>query len=211
MKRVPHWTRGDQIVYREVWKNRIWTARPVTVVQDTSKLIVLYLSAGTHWNRPAPVDEDKNIFHHYLLKGRWSLVEQVWRWDSLILIPPGEAHAVHIMRGEEKGSREFVGWYINLQEPLRRTPIGFDFMDQELDIVVKPDLSEWGWKDEASFEKARELKLFSEDEAGQIRAEGAKMILRIETKELPFNRGWEKWYPPVEWPVPSLPEGWDSL
>lgn len=143
MRGLLNWATGDQIVYREVWKNRVWTARPVTVVQDTPELIVLYLSAGTRWQRPAPLDEGVNIYHHYLLKERWQLVEQVWVWDSLILVQPGETYAVHIMRGEGRGSREFVGWYVNLQEALRPTAIGFDFMDQELDIVVKPDLSEW--------------------------------------------------------------------
>lgn len=68
---IPHWATGDQIVYREVWKNRVWTARPVTVVQDTPELIVLYLSAGTRWKMPAPLDEGVNIYHHYLLKENW--------------------------------------------------------------------------------------------------------------------------------------------
>ena len=77
MAQTPYWVTGKQVVYREVWKNRVWAARPVTVVQDSSELIVLYLSAGTHWQRPAPLDEGVNIFHYYLLKGNWPLVEQV--------------------------------------------------------------------------------------------------------------------------------------
>ena len=66
-----------------------------------------------------------------------------------------------------------------LQEPLRRTAIGFDFMDQELDIVVKPDLSEWVWKDEERFQRAQEAGRFSTHQAREIRAEGERVITRI--------------------------------
>jgi len=84
-------------------------------------------------------------------------------------------------------------------------------MDQELDIVVKPDLSEWVWKDESRFAKAQEMGIFSEQQACEIRAEGERVIQRIRAKAPPFNNGWENWFPPAEWPIPSLPEGWDKL
>ena len=113
------------------------------------------------------------------------------------------------MWGEE--NREFVGWYINLQEPLRRTAIGFDFMDQDLDIVVKPDLSEWVWKDKESFARAQELGIFSDQQAREIRAEGERVIERVRTQTFPFNGGWENWFPDPEWPIPCLPKGWDKL
>jgi hypothetical protein len=35
MSQTPYWTTGNQIVYREVWRSKVWTAKPVTVVQDT--------------------------------------------------------------------------------------------------------------------------------------------------------------------------------
>jgi hypothetical protein len=43
---------------------------------------------------------------------------------------PDEAHAIWIFwDGPE---REFRGWYVNLQEPLRRTAVGYDTQDLEL-------------------------------------------------------------------------------
>jgi hypothetical protein len=107
---------------------------------------VLYLGAGTRWKKPAPIDASEDLFG-CLLSGDWRLVDAVWVWDSVLLICPGEAHAVHIMRGEGRGNTELAGWYINLQEPVRRTELGFDFMDEELDVVVQPDLSGWEWKE----------------------------------------------------------------
>ena len=43
-------------------------------------------------------------------------------------------------------------WYVNLQDPFRRSALGFDYLDQELDVIVSPDLERWRWKDEEKFE-----------------------------------------------------------
>jgi len=46
-------------------------------------------------------------------------------------------HAIWVFwRGPQ---REFAGWYVNLQEPFRRTSRGVDTQDLELDIVIAPD------------------------------------------------------------------------
>jgi len=84
-------------------------------------------------------------------------------------------------------------------------------MDQDLDIVVEPDLSKWVWKDESRFAQARDLGIFSEQQARQIRAEGERVIQRIRAKAAPFDGDWERWFPPAEWPIPSLLEGWDEF
>ena len=44
-----------------------------------------------------------------------------------MLVKPGAAHSVELLWNAETG--QFLCWYINLQEPLRRTPLGFDTMD----------------------------------------------------------------------------------
>lgn len=84
-------------------------------------------------------------------------------------------------------------------------------MDQEPDVVVRPDLSGWKWKDERSFERAQKAGRFSLDQAGLIRAEGERVIERARTRAYPFNQGWEAWYPPAEWCVPELPKGWEEV
>jgi hypothetical protein len=204
------WQPGGRIVYREVWQGRVWTGRPVTLVQDSPELIALYFADGTHWQRPEPLDGGEDLFGCLLPGGDWRLEDCAQtRGDSLFLIRPGETHAVHVMwRGPE---REFVGWYVNLQEPLRRTALGFDFMDQELDIVVRPDLSDWVWKDEDRLARAVEVGRYTPAEAAAIRAEGEKALVRLLAGEPPFDAGWETWRAPQEWPIPSLPVGWDRL
>ena len=101
-------------------------------------------------------------------------------------------------------------WYVDLQEPLRRTVVGFDTMDNLLDIVISPDLSEWQWKDEDEFQEAVAIGVYSAEEARAIRAEGERAIELLRAGQPPFCDGWDKWSPPVEWQIPQLPDGWDK-
>ncbi len=198
------WPLGQQIVYREVWREKIWTARPVTVVRDTPEWVALYQCAGTPWALPIGSGEP---FLQCLQTGRWQLQEVALDYDGLILARPGEAHAVHVMWDR---ARAFTGWYVNLQEPLRRTALGFDFMDQALDLVVQPDLT-WAWKDEDELQQAVALGLFSAQQAQAIRAEGERVVERLRARQSPFSDGWEHWRPPAAWPAPSWPAGWATL
>ncbi len=207
MNQPLYWSPGAHVVYREVWRGKVWTARPVTVVRDAPDLVVLYLCSGTRWKLPGG---SRSQYAQLLLTGEWQLVDVTWMWgDTLFLIRPGEAHAVIVMW--RHAPREFRDWYINLQEPLRRTAIGFDFMDQELDIIVKPDLSGWVWKDEESFQNDVEIGLTTPDQARVIRAEAERVLELVRAKASPFSDGWETWHPPAGWPIPSLPEGWDKV
>jgi hypothetical protein len=100
---------------------------------------------------------------------------------------------------------------VNLQEPLRRTRLGFDSMDQLLDLVISPDLSTWHWKDEDEFNEAVALGVYSSEDARAIRAEGEGVIARLQARQSPFYDGWENWCPPAEWGLPPLLDGWDDL
>ena len=91
-----------------------------------------------------------------------------------MLVLPGAAHAVYVMW--EAGQTKLKCWYIDLQEPLRRTAIGFDTNDHLLDIVISADRSVWRMKDEDEFEEAVRLGVFSQEEAQAIRAEGERVI-----------------------------------
>jgi hypothetical protein len=176
------------------------------VVQDTSDLIALYWRAGNRGKAPR-----KRLTPQELLStGRLDLVDYVWReTDVLMLFTPGAAHAVYVMW--ETGHTRLRCWYVDLQEPLRRTPIGFDTRDHLLDIVVSPDQSEWWWKDEDEFNEAVAIGLFSAEEALAIRAEGERVVELLRASQSPFCDGWEKWRPPVEWAMPDLPANWDNI
>jgi hypothetical protein len=204
MNNNSHWSPGDPIVLRGVGFRRLWWAMPAIVVQDVPSLIALYWQAGTHWK-----DQSKHATAQDLLASDDAdIVDHIWtETDVLMLAAPEESHAVWVMW--EQGHTKLCCWYINLETPLLRTPIGFDTMDHELDIVISPDRSAWRWKDEDAFRELVAAGIFSVEEARAIRAEGERVIQQMEAGAPPFCDGWEKWLPPIEWTVPALPPDWD--
>jgi hypothetical protein len=207
MNGISPWVPGDVIVFRGISQKKIWYALPVFIVQDTPVLIALFWPAGTkgkwRWKssegRITPLD---------VLQTPLEISDRIWnKTDVLMLITPGAAHAVYVMW--EEGQKDILCWYVNLQDPICRTAIGFDTRDQWLDIVVSPDKSSWQWKDEDELDEAVALGLFSKEEAQLIRAEGERVIRLICENKAPFGDGWEKWSPPTNWNIPKLSEEWD--
>ncbi len=181
----------------------MWAARPMTVVRDDPHLIALYMAIGNPWKRP--VAPDGSILR--MPWREWVLADDEWvRRSFLHLVRPGEAHAA-MVAFDDMGV--FAGWYINLQEPLRRTAVGFDYMDQMLDIEVQPDLS-WRLKDEAELREEVNRGLMSAAQADEVRAEARRIIDRIELRASPFADGWESWRPDPGWPIPGFFPGWDA-
>jgi predicted RNA-binding protein associated with RNAse of E/G family len=178
----------------------------VTVVQDDPSLLALYWPAGT----PSKGPENRLTPQQLLSSEQIVLVDRKWvDTDVLMLVTPGAAHAVYVMW--EMGQSSLRCWYIDLQEPLRRTPVGFDTRDHILDIVISADRSEWKWKDEDEFREAVAIGLFSRDEALSIRMEGERVISMMQSGASPFCDGWEKWSPPEEWGIPAFPLNWSNI
>jgi len=128
-----------------------------------------------------------------------------WTWERtnlLRLMREGEAHTVEVMWDE---AWSFLGWYVNLQAPLRVHGTFFDTTDWALDVTVAPD-GAWAWKDEHDLAEAIALGVFDEAEAAAVRAEGERVVA-----QRPWPTGWEDWRPDASWPVPRLPEGWDVV
>jgi protein associated with RNAse G/E len=97
-------------------------------------------------------------------------------------------------------------WYVNLQAPLHRTPLGFDTNDHTLDVLVAPDKT-WRWKDEDQLADAVGVGIYTADVAAEIRAEAERVIANFETR---LPTGWETWQPDLDWPLLSLPAGWEE-
>ncbi|WP_062107480.1 DUF402 domain-containing protein [Bacillus niameyensis] len=199
-----YFTPGDQVVLRRVWHDKICRVTAATVVQDTSELIVLY------WGPGYPLKVMQNPLKGNADKSSDDLRDVTWgEVDVVMLATPGAGHAVYAMRNEEESN---IGcWYINLQEPLLRTPIGFDTMDYLLDINVSPDRSEWYWKDETDFADAVQSGKISPAKAQAIRAEGERAIKLLQEGPSTFYDGWANWFPPKDWEIPKLPLDWEKI
>jgi predicted RNA-binding protein associated with RNAse of E/G family len=105
----------------------------------------------------------------------------------------------------------FHGWYINLEAPWRRTPVGFDSLDHILDITVADDLSSWAYKDEDEYDWARRTHRISDDQAAAITQTAKQATRAMETRAWPFNADWSKWRPDPSWPKPALPATWRHI
>jgi uncharacterized protein len=129
-----------------------------------------------------------------------------WGVDSLWLMRQGDWHSVWV---SWLPSGEHWGWYVNLQEPFRRTRAGFSTMDLVLDVIVNPDRT-WRWKDEDELETFIQHGVIDDELAGRVRAEGLGVVRRAERNEPPFGEPWASWRPEAAWTRPELFEGWNE-
>ena len=173
----------------------------MVVVEDEPDQRMLYLPAGVRC--AVPVGEDGSDLR--VPDRPWRL-EIRSRGDQPVLsfAWPEVPYAVLLWTS---GDRPV--WYVNLEEPLTRTPIGFDTVDHALDVLVELDGSSWSWKDEDELAEAIRDGLFTEEEAADFRTWGERARDRILAGEPPFDRDWTGWRPDPAWPTPELPDGWD--
>jgi hypothetical protein len=206
---------GRVILHRNVRHDRIGWVRPARVVADDDRGLLLWVARGT------------TVAHEVAADGRtmrampfadwvalsYRLEQLPWQGAGVLkFLPAGRAaHSVWWFRDD---TDRFTGWYVNLEEPGVRWDdgevAGVDVVDQDLDIVVRPDRS-WQWKDEGEFVErlAFPEHYWVSDEAA-VRAEGERVVSLIEAGEFPFDGTWCDFVPDPAWPVPTrLPAGWD--
>ncbi len=165
-----HWSSGDTILLRTVLeRGHVGSVLPTNVVQDSDDLVALYLAPGTGCKRRASNRGGP--------QGR-VLVEdsgghEDWTWSEnrrlILWCPPERQHAVSLFWRDADNT--FLGWYVDVLEPLRRTRLGFDTRDLILDVVIDPDRT-WHWKDEDELAWRQEQGYIAPYEAEAIRNEG---------------------------------------
>ena len=205
---------GRVILHRNTRRGRIAFARPVRVVSDDERGLLVWMARGT----PA-IDEVTADGRGMRAMSFAEWVEHdyrhrpgAWRGPGILLFfPPESDHSVWFFFTDEG---TFACWYVNLEERAVRWDdgalAGIDAIDQDLDIVVEPDRS-WAWKDEDEF--AERLALphhYWVGDEDAVRAEGRRVIKLIEAGEFPFDGTWTDFVPDAAWPTPALvPEGWN--
>lgn len=207
------WSVGQTVVHQEIWNGRLWAARPLVVVEDSPHQTLLWIPFGTR--RKIPVtpphrDDPPDInartianLHH----ADWVLGDHAWDVSTLWILRPGAWHSTWVSWRPD-GSQ--LGWYVNLQAPMRRNPIGFEAMDLMLDVVADPALT-WKWKDRDEFDEIVARGIFEADTAQHVMSEARLVIDDIENRRAPFDEPWPAWRPEPSWAVPRLPPGWDEI
>lgn len=176
------WSEGDTIVRREVLNDGIcWLHAPVRVVQDTPDLLVTYLAEDTEFTfPPSPLP------HPWGNRKRWQ------GHGVLMLQRPGEMHSIWVFWNGP--SREFTGWYVNIQEPFRRTERGIDTQDLELDIWI-PAGERWQRKDDELLEERVREGRFTTEQVKEIRREGRRVADLLDNGRPWWDPAWANWSP----------------
>ena len=202
-----YWRPGDPVVWRSRPGGRLGYVMPLTVVADTPEVTVLFQAPGSICKKPSgPRGGPRG---RSLLVAAWDGRHEDAAWTGepkLRLHIWGSAHA--IIRSWNFARDRAEGWYVNLEAPWRRTPIGFDSQDLVLDVSVAADLASWVWKDEDELAWSVEVGKYTPAEAEAIRAEGRKAIAAIEAQKWPFVDDWSLWRPDADWPISMVPKNW---
>lgn len=178
----------------------------MTTVIDAEDLWMFYMQPGTRWMAPG---RDRSEWVRGKASGvGWTLELRTWTDAHVLSFAfPGAGHALlHFW----DPAWTPLYWYVNVEAPLRRSSLGFDTLDHDLDLVIEPDRSSWRWKDEDDVTAGIASGLYTEADAAGFRREAEAGLRRILEREPPFDRDWASWRPDPAWPMPSLPEGWDA-
>jgi hypothetical protein len=205
---------GRLILHRNVRHGRLGWVRPARVVSDDDRGLLLWLARGSAVANEVAADGRgmRAMPFTEWLSLDYKVAEGSWQGPGVLkLLPPDVHHSVWWFRDD---AGVFTTWYVNLEEPGVRWDdgevAGVDVVDQDLDLVVRRDLS-WEWKDEGEFAErlAHPDDYWVTDEAA-VRAEGWRVVKQIEAGEFPFDGTWCDFVPDASWTVPTaLPEGWD--
>lgn len=200
------WKPGDTIVERGVFFGSVFIARPMRVVAHDDGVLATSLMIGTEYfglnasSRETVVDE--------FARGEVTFGMKTWDTHNvLVLVREGDPYSAQAFWNEEG---RFVGWYINLQDPLSWTNLGYDTRDHALDLIVGEDLASWLWKDEDELEALTRLGVFTPDEAVAIRANGEAVVDLVRAGR-PWWAPWRTWEPEPSSAIPRLPDGWDVV
>lgn len=183
------------MVRREVWHGHPWSATTVVVVADQPDLLATYLPEGARF-----VFADGHPLGQHSWVGR-----HAWQGHGVLMLQrPGESYAVwHFW---ERPERDFEGWYLNLQEPFRRTTLGLDTQDLELDIWV-PASGAWRLKDDDLLDVRVGEGRFTAAEAEEIRAIGDRIGAALDANDRWWG-DWTAWTPDPLWAAAVPPSDW---
>jgi predicted RNA-binding protein associated with RNAse of E/G family len=188
------------LVQREIVGGFVWSAIPVRSLPDVDGRVVLFRAAGTTCYWPShPKGERRNASLVVLRPEPW-LREYA---GMLTIAQLGANYSVTVLW---KKDWAFHGWYVDFIRPYVRSPIGWDFADLHLDLIVSPDRAV-RMKDEDDLAIAIERGEVSVTEARAIKQSAAALEQQAQTAQGIFGEPWADWRPHESWEIPSLRPG----
>lgn len=203
------WRDGDQVVIRYMLGAELIRVMPAIILSDSKNHTELYVPVGTrylHRNRQR-VNGEILFGPTGPLREDWAEL-QVHTLDQVMIFYSGKRYSIWVRWNHDSGT--FAGWYVDLQTPPRRTTLGFDTQDNDLDLVVDPDLT-WTWKDQDDVDVMVEHGVWTPDDADLLLQDGCRVIRLIESRSDPFNKSWMNYVPDPSLEPPTLPASWIDL
>ena len=205
------WNPGDVIVWRGIYRRRVWHAQTVIVVKDSPNEMVLALLPGTECIAPEGYLQGKQSD-----KRRWNYKDKYWELEKydwrtnrlLILLEPDKFYST--MYFWDHASNEFLCYYMNFQLPFRRSASGIDTLDLDLDLIINPDFS-FEWKDEEDYQKAIGHEIIFPEWIQGIETAKGDVFDKLERRQYPYDGSWLDWLPDPTWSPPKLPADWDRV
>jgi predicted RNA-binding protein associated with RNAse of E/G family len=201
---------GQTVVARDSIHGKLYSAWPYRVVADDGHELALLLRPGTSGIGPAlwiqaTRDNDAAARHALMpaiAKGEWELGDWTWRSTTrLTFAYPDRFYAIAPMWNRHG---DLSCWYVNFQMPYRRTEIGIDTWDLEIDLVVRPDFT-YQWKDQDEYDHARRLGVIGDRCHRQVEAAREQALAQVQQRTGVFAQPWDAWRPEPDWPIPTLP------
>jgi hypothetical protein len=209
------WKPGDHIAMRGIYNDRVSYVQSAVVVHDHDDEVALAILPGAECCAPEGYINGKHgpagrwdRWNAYL-KGNWSLQRFIWHTNRLlILLQPEQYYASCYFWQAEKN--QFLCYYINFQLPFRRTRIGFDSFDLELDLIVEPTY-DWRWKDLDDYQRGIECGILRQEWIQGIEDAKQEVFARLEKRQYPYDGSWLNWLPDPNWSPSKLPESWEQI
>jgi hypothetical protein len=205
------WQPGDIIVWRGIYRERVWHAQTVIVVKDTPEEVRVALLPGAECVAPEGYLNGNDGYDR-----RWNFKDKAWknqiyRWRNnrlLLRLEPQKYYStIHFWHGE---SNRFLYYYINFQLPFKRSQCGIDTLDLDLDLIISPDLS-YEWKDVDDYQRAIDEEIISPEWTKEIDKAKKEVLDTLEKRQYPYDGSWLSWMPDPAWSPPKLPENWDKI
>jgi hypothetical protein len=185
------WRSGDVVVRREVLNDgRVWAEIAVIVVRDEPDLLATYIAERAPLRFPPgewPTPTGRHPWHG----------KTHWRGPGVLTLQrPGDAYGVWVFWS--KAPRRFRGWYVNFQEPFRRTADGYETQDLELDLWL-PESGGVEWKDDDVLEQRVSEGRFTPEQVASVRADAHRLAAELAAGRRWWSSDWADWVPDPRW------------
>ena len=199
------------IVTREYHRDRLWQAKSVFVIRDSSKETVLSIIPGAEC-----IAEEHYARRKKKGKRRWDFKNDDWKLEKfewlenrvLAVTEPEKYYSILLFWNH--ASDTFLGYYVNFQLPFVRHHDGIEMLDLDLDININPDLT-FKWKDVDDYQNAINHGLITPEWVDEIEKTKLEIFDRLEKRQYPFDGSWLDWKPELSWTPPKLPVNWDKI